>query len=163
MRSGLFAALICLLAGSLSAQAGRPAVADTMIYFEFQVEKPAAIRGDPRMPRYPMLLQCAGIEGAGEVMVVVDREGYPEPDTYRLVRTTNAVLEPEMRAAIFGTRFVPGEVKGRPVRQLVHQRYEFTLPSQGSAAWEAIQANCWETMRRMRDSTDRLFGSDAPS
>jgi TonB family protein len=105
---------------------GRP-VRDTTAAWAHQVDRPAAPLGKGRVPRYPGLLQGARQEGSVIAYFVVDTLGRVEPASFRAASSTHALFTESVRSAVLAMRFRPAEVAGRPVRQLVEQRFIFTL------------------------------------
>src|SRR5262249_56649338 len=90
------------------------------------VEEPVAIIAQPK-PRYPPVLQAAGISGSVDIQFVVDSVGRPEPASWHVMGSTNRAFEDPTREAIMAARFHPARLKGRPVRQLVAQRIAFSI------------------------------------
>jgi periplasmic protein TonB len=91
------------------------------------VEKVVVPRPGNPAPRYPELLRSAGVEGSVTARFVVDTLGTVEPASVRIVQATHVLFEQSVREAIRRMRFVPAELQGRRVRQLVEQRYGFTI------------------------------------
>lgn len=83
-------------------------------------------RGNPA-PRYPEMLRRAGVEGSVTARFVVDTLGMVEPASVQIVQASHALFEQAVREAIRRMRFVPAELQGRRVRQLVEQGYGFTI------------------------------------
>ncbi len=100
--------------------------------FEFQVEKPATPRRSVRFPRYPESLRAKGIEGRVLLQFVVDTNGRVEYRTVRELSSDHPDFTMAVREALLGLRFLPAEVEGRKVRQLVQQPFEFSL---SRASW----------------------------
>lgn len=80
-------------------------------------------------PKYPPVLQQAGIAGSVDVQYVVGIDGKAEPASFRVLRSTNKAFEDPARDAILGSTFKPAKIKGQAVRQLVQQRVSFTIGS----------------------------------
>lgn len=78
-------------------------------------------------PRYPPVLQQAGIAGSVDVQYVVGINGKAEPESFKVLRSTNKAFEDPARDAILGSTFKPARIRGQPVRQLVQQRVSFTI------------------------------------
>jgi protein TonB len=78
-------------------------------------------------PRYPSMLASAGIEGTIVLHFVVDTLGRVEPSSVEVVRADQRLFVESVREALSRTRFVPAEVAGRKVRQLVEQSFTFAL------------------------------------
>ena len=78
-------------------------------------------------PRYPSLLQNAGVEGDVRAQFVVDTLGRVEQGSVRILESTHDSFAQAVRDALFRARFVPAEAGGRKVRQLVEQPFSFKL------------------------------------
>jgi protein TonB len=104
----------------------RPVVADGA-YSAAQVDKPAMLMAGSTTPEYPDLLKSAGVEGMVRVTFVIDRDGRPEPGTLRIVESSHALFADAVRRALPHMRFLPAEVAGRPVRQLVEMPFAFSI------------------------------------
>lgn len=78
-------------------------------------------------PRYPQMLQQAGIEGEVTMRFVVDTLGRVEPGSAELLTSTHALFERAVRDALPRMRFVAAEAGGRKVRQLVEQPFSFAI------------------------------------
>jgi protein TonB len=78
-------------------------------------------------PKYPPVLQQAGIAGSVEAQYVVDTVGKAEPQSWRVLRSTNKAFEEPAREAIMGSLYKPARIRGQAVRQLVQQRISFTI------------------------------------
>jgi protein TonB len=78
-------------------------------------------------PRYPEALRARGIAGAVVVRFVVDSAGRIAAGSLQVLETTDPLFTDAVRDALSHVRFVPAEVAGRPVAQLVEQRFEFRL------------------------------------
>jgi protein TonB len=92
-----------------------------------QVEKQAALAPGALSPRYPEVLRSAGVEGAVTALFVVDESGHAEEASVRFVRSDNELFEEAVRSALRRMRFIPAEVGGRKVRQLVQMPFVFSL------------------------------------
>ena len=91
-----------------------------------QVEKQVSLIGSAT-PRYPEVLRAAGVEGRVTAEFVVDERGRAEADSVRFVGSDNRLFEEAVEAVLPRMRFVPAEVGGRKVRQLVRMPFVFTL------------------------------------
>lgn len=91
-----------------------------------QVDDPVAIINQPK-PRYPPVLQQAGVQGFVEARFVVDTTGHVEPRSWEVIRSSHPQFEAPAREAVMKAVFKPARIKGRAVRQLVQQRYGFTI------------------------------------
>ena len=96
-------------------------------YFEFMVEKPVAEMSNTQRPRYPDILKSAGVEGEVLAQFVVDTMGRVEPGSFKVLKTSHALFETAVRAALPGMRFIPAEVGNKRVRQLVQQPFIFAI------------------------------------
>ena len=96
-------------------------------FFEFQVEKPvSALPGSPA-PRYPDILRQAGVEGDVLAQFVVDTTGRAEMGSYKVLKESHALFGAAVKNALPAMRFIPAEVGGRKVRQLVQQPFSFGI------------------------------------
>jgi protein TonB len=151
-RVPLIAALAAALAGGSCARpvaegaatgASRPGRAPLeddrgRFYLEDEVTSPVALAPGSRNPVYPGLMRSAGFEASVTAQFVVDTTGMIELSTFRLFRTTHTAppslddqvrqaFETAVRDALPGIRFIPAQVAGRKVRQLVQQPFVFAL------------------------------------
>jgi len=92
-----------------------------------QVEKQVSLISGSGAPVYPESLRSAGIEGEVVAVFVVGIDGRAETDSVRFVRSANVLFQDAVRAALGRMRFVPAEIGGRRVRQLVQMPFVFTL------------------------------------
>lgn len=80
-----------------------------------------------RRPRYPEALRAAGVTGVVTVRFVVDTTGRADMQSLRVLDSPNDQLTDAVRAALRGTRFTPGRVRGRAVPTLVERSFRFEL------------------------------------
>jgi len=92
-----------------------------------QVEKQVAVIAGNAPPRYPEALRQAGVEGRVIAEFVVNELGRTEEASIRFVQSDNHLFEDAVRLALRRMRFIPAEVGGRKVRQLVEMPFVFTL------------------------------------
>ncbi len=78
-------------------------------------------------PRYPPVLQSAGIAGSVDVQYIVDTTGHAEPSSFKVLKSTHQAFEEPAREAIMKGVFKPAKFRGRLVRQLVQQRISFKI------------------------------------
>jgi TonB family protein len=97
------------------------------IYTAPMVEKAVVPRPGNAAPLYPAALRSAQIEGAVTARFVVDTTGRAEPSSITIIETTHAAFAEAVRRSLLHARYLPATVGGRPVRQLVEQRFEFSL------------------------------------
>lgn len=103
------------------------AVADGDYYFVGQVEKPVIAVPGSQGPAFPEMLRTAGIEGGVFAQFVVDTAGRADLSTFSVLRTDHALFTASVKAALSRMRFLPAEVGGRKVPQLVQQAFQFNL------------------------------------
>lgn len=96
-------------------------------YFDFQVEKPAGTMPGSPGPRYPDILRQGSVEGEVLAQFVVDTTGRVDIASFRVLRSSHALFEQAVRSALPSMRFLPAEVGGRKVKQLVQQPFVFNL------------------------------------
>lgn len=95
-------------------------------FVEAEVDDPVVPLNIPK-PKYPPVLQQAGIAGSVDVQYVVGIDGKAEPETFKVLRSTNKAFEDPAREAILLGTFKPAKIRGQAVRQLVQQRISFTI------------------------------------
>ena len=96
-------------------------------YFDFQVEKPVVAAPGSAGPSYPDMLRSAGIEGQVLAQFVVDTTGRADMSTFKALKTDNDLFTTAVKNALARMRFLPAEVGGRKVKQLVQQPFQFSL------------------------------------
>jgi protein TonB len=96
------------------------------VFLEAQLDDPVQPISIPT-PRYPPVLQSAGIAGAVDLQYVVDTTGHAEPGSFKVLKTTHPAFVEPAREAISKGVFKPAKFKGQPVRQLVQQRISFKV------------------------------------
>ena len=96
-------------------------------YYEFQVDKLAAPVKGTKAPRYPGDLLASGISGCVLVQFVVDSAGLPEPETFKVLKTSHVSFAQVVLESIPQVRFTPAKVGANNVRQLVQQPYTFSI------------------------------------
>jgi len=106
---------------------GRPNVADGSPLPENLVEKAVVALPGSAVPRYPGLLQSAGVDGHVRAQFVVDTLGRVEQGSFRVLETTHDLFTAAVREALVRARFSPAEAGGRKVRQLVEQTFSFSI------------------------------------
>jgi protein TonB len=92
-----------------------------------QVERQVAVMPGSSPPRYPEALRSAGVEGQVVAVFVVNETGRAEADSIRFSHSDNRLFEDAVRESLRRMRFVPAEIGGRKVRQLVQMPFVFTL------------------------------------
>ena len=95
-------------------------------FLEAQVDDPVAPINQPK-PRYPPVLQQAGLAGRVEVQYVVDTLGHAEPASWKILKSTHKAFEEPARESVMKSLFKPARIKGQAVRQLVQQAIVFNM------------------------------------
>jgi protein TonB len=96
------------------------------VFLEAQLDDPVQPISIPT-PRYPPVLQSAGIAGAVDLQYVVDTTGHAEPNSFKVLKTTHPAFAEPAKEAIAKGVFKPAKFKGQAVRQLVQQRISFKV------------------------------------
>ena len=91
------------------------------------VEKAVVALPGTAAPRYPSMLQSAGVDGSVRAQFVVDTLGRVEPGSFRALESTHDLFAAAVREALGRARFSPAEAGGRKVRQLVEQTFTFSI------------------------------------
>ena len=104
-----------------------PSRSGGQVYFEFQVDKQVVHAADTQHPRYPADLREAGISGQVLAEFVVGTDGRVDTRTFRVMESDNEGFTEAVRSALPRMRFVPAEVGGVAVRQLVQQPFVFAI------------------------------------
>ena len=104
-----------------------PPVPADGVYSDAQVEKPVVLLAGTGGPQYPEMLRAAGLEGQVLAQFVVDTLGRADVTTFRALRSDHALFTTAVRAALGRMRFLPAQVGGRNVAQLVHQPFQFSV------------------------------------
>jgi protein TonB len=112
--------------GADAGDGGRPTSGDGAFRAD-QVEKQVAVAPGNPSPRYPDILRSSGIEGRVTALFIVSEEGRVEENSVRFAQSDNRLFEDAVRVALRRMRFIPAEVGGRKVRQLVQMPFVFTL------------------------------------
>src|SRR3954470_7678273 len=74
---------------------------------------------------YPPSLFAAHTRGTVVAEFVVDAQGHVEQGTFGIVASTHPLFADAVRTAVMATTFTPALRQGKPVRQLVHEPFEF--------------------------------------
>jgi len=99
-------------------------------FFEGQVEKPAMSLPGQAGPAYPDVLRSAGLEGQVLAQFVVDSSGRASIESFSALHSDHPLFTASVRTALSRLRFLPAEIGGRRVPQLVQQTFQFTLNRQ---------------------------------
>jgi len=108
-------------------EGGQPVVQTDQPYFEFQVEKPVVPAPGSQSPRYPDMLRQAGVEGEVLAQFVVDTTGRAENGSLKILKSSHDLFVQSVRNALPNMKFIPAEVGGRKVKQLVQQPFTFSI------------------------------------
>ncbi len=94
-----------------------------------QVDLPASLDSAASAEvEYPAAMRASGTSGQVVAEFVVDSAGRPELEHFGIVSSTNPHFVSAVRDAIARAVYTPAVRRGRPVRQLVRQPYEFVAP-----------------------------------
>jgi protein TonB len=115
------------LAGGETGGTGFPLGQDGDVWFAPMVEKPAAVRPGSPTPEYPEMLRASQAEGAVRARFVVDTAGRVDLSRLTILSSDHVLFTRAVERALRGMRYLPAEVGGRPVAQLVEQTFAFTL------------------------------------
>ena len=117
------------VAGGVSkgVEGGKAIVQTDQPYFEFQVEKPVVPAPGSTSPRYPDMLRQAGVEGEVLAQFVVDTTGRAESGSLKILKSSHDLFIQSVRNALPQMKFIPAEVGGRKVKQLVQQPFTFSI------------------------------------
>lgn len=96
------------------------------VYYVFEIDKPASLLNNVA-PAYPAELQRQGIGGTFAVEFVVDTLGAADPESFVVLPQYPAdpLFVEAVRKTVPRMRFLPAELNGRKVRQLVQQAFAF--------------------------------------
>lgn len=96
-------------------------------YFEFQVEKQVAPASGNPSPRYPDMLRSANVEGEVIAQFVVDQNGKADMSTFKVLKSSHDLFTAAVKNVLPNMRFLPAEVGGAKVKQLVQMPFVFSL------------------------------------
>lgn len=99
-------------------------LAKSDFYTVEQVEA-IAVADPPVTVTYPQLLRATGVTGSVLAEFVVDTNGSVDESTIGFVASSHAAFAEAVRLALVRASFTPAQRGGRPVRQLVRQRFSF--------------------------------------
>lgn len=78
-------------------------------------------------PAFPPPLYAEGMQGLVVAEFVVDTSGKVEEGTVGIVSSTAPLFTEAVRVALGTASYIPAQKNGHPVRQLVHQPFEFSV------------------------------------
>jgi protein TonB len=73
------------------------------------------------------MLKSANVEGEVLAQFVVDTTGRADMSTFKVLKSTHDLFTQSVRTALQEMRFVPAEIGGRKVMQMVQQPFTFAL------------------------------------
>ncbi|HEV8362381.1 MAG TPA: TonB family protein, partial [Gemmatimonadaceae bacterium] len=91
------------------------------------VDQPVELIPGQRPPRYPPMLERAGIAGDVVAQFVVDTAGRVERASVDIQQATHVEFARAVQDRLAALRFVPARARGRAVRQRVEQRFHFEV------------------------------------
>jgi TonB family protein len=104
-------------------------IATLRVYTAAQVDTPAVLdTSSTPAVTYPPSMRASGTNGLVIAEFVVDTTGAVEPDNVGIVSSTDPLFTDAVRDALRLATFRPAIQRGRPVRQLVRQPFEFRAP-----------------------------------
>ncbi len=104
-----------------------PVVTDQPYLEAVVEERPDMIQGTCILPRFPVVLQQAGIEGRVLIEFVIDTLGRAERGSLRVINSPHQLFEAPARETVLSCRFRAGRISGRAVRVRVQQPINFTI------------------------------------
>jgi protein TonB len=78
-------------------------------------------------PRYPEILKSANVEGEVLAQFVVDTSGRVEIGTFKVLKSSHELFTQAVKTSLQSAKYLPAEVGGRRVKQLVQQPFQFQL------------------------------------
>ena len=107
----------------------RPGLASPIdsVFTGAQVEMAAIPRPGNPVPLYPLALRTTQIEGSVLARFVVDTTGLAEPESITFPEATHVQFAEAVRQSLLRSRYLPAMIGDHRVRQLVEQRFAFTL------------------------------------
>ena len=113
--------------GVAKGKEGGAVVQSDQPYFEFQVEKPVVPAPGSISPRYPDMLRQAGVEGEVLAQFVVDTTGKAQAGSLKILKSSHDMFVQSVKNALPQMKFIPAEVGGKKVKQLVQQPFTFSI------------------------------------
>lgn len=97
------------------------------VYIAPELQHPVSRDPSSDGPHYPDSLRAHGIEGLVVVRFIVDTGGHADSTTLRFVEASHPGFADAVRSALPRMRFIPAELDGRHVPQLVEQPFLFAI------------------------------------
>ncbi len=104
-----------------------PVVTDQPYLEAVVEERPEAILSTCISPRYPAILQQAGIQGSVLAEFIIDTLGRVERGSFKVVNSSHPLFDGPARDAIMSCRYKAGRISGRAVRVRVQQPVNFSI------------------------------------
>jgi protein TonB len=98
------------------------------VFVAADLDEPAQVIFQPA-PRYPAILEEAGVSGAVALQFVIGPQGKVEPASVEVMQSTDSAFIQAALESILQTSFRPARFRGHAVRQLATQTIRFTLAS----------------------------------
>jgi len=98
------------------------------VYVAADLDEPAQVMFQPA-PRYPSVLEQAGVSGIVAVQFVIGPQGKVEPASVDVIQSTDSAFIQAALESILQSSFRPARFRGHAVRQLATQTIRFTLAS----------------------------------
>lgn len=92
-----------------------------------QVEQAVAVRPGSPTPQYPEMLRSSAVSGSVRMRFVVDSTGRVDFARVTVVHSDHLLFTRAVETALRRTRYLPAQIDGRPVAQLVEQTFAFEL------------------------------------
>ncbi|HEX8850205.1 MAG TPA: energy transducer TonB [Gemmatimonadaceae bacterium] len=106
--------------------AGLPLPDTSGAYFEFQVDRRVSAVSVPT-PEYPPSLRAAAVAGRVLARFIVGTDGRVEPGSFKVLQSAAPEFSEAVRVALERATYRPAELKGRKVRQVMMQPYDFSV------------------------------------
>ena len=103
-----------------------PYIPDT-VFSVLQVDETVERYDGSAAPAYPRDLLSVGAEGSVQTLYVVDSTGMVDTTTIQVTSSDDPRFTESVLTALGGMRFRPAKRGGKPVRQLVEQRFRFRI------------------------------------
>jgi protein TonB len=95
--------------------------------FDFQVEVQVKVGPGNTAPEYPSQLRANNIDGNVMAQFVVDTTGRADMGSYKEISSTHPLFGNAVRNHLPRMKFIPAEIGGKKVKQLVQMPFVFTL------------------------------------
>ncbi len=102
------------------------------VYSVLQVDEMVERYAHSAAPVYPPELSARGKEGKVDAAYVVDTTGRVDTATIRVMQSDDSLFTASVITALGEARFRPAKRSGKPVRQLVEQRFSFKVAPSGN-------------------------------